>query len=159
MWRVLFGPPISSLVQSPFRCQYLTTCSRSFFHLLVRSWFAQAIASALLSLNGFLWGWPFIVTGGTALVRGWRFSFSSSFSLSWVVHSCWESETSNYWNQHPLWPFLVGTSRLMLSARLFRGDSSSSLMPLNLASVAEAVGLSIVLGFEGVSGVLAFGAP
>ena len=26
-------------------------------------------------LDGFLWGWPFIVAGGTALIRGWRFLF------------------------------------------------------------------------------------
>ena len=53
-WRALFGPPVSSLAQSPFRCRYLSTWARSLFHLLARSQFAQAIASALSSLLGFL---------------------------------------------------------------------------------------------------------
>ena len=55
--------------------------------------------------------------------------------------------------------FLEGTSQLVLSPRLFRDVPSSSFMPMNLANEAEALGLNIVLGFAGVSGVLAFEAP
>ena len=66
---------------------------------------------------------------------------------------------SSYRSRRQPLAFLGATSWLALSPRLFQDDPSSSLMPLNLASVAEALGLSIVLGFEGVSGILAFGAP
>ena len=44
-------------------------------------------------------------------------------------------------------------------ATSFPDDMSSSLMPLNLRSAAEALGLNIALGFDGVSGVLALEAP
>ena len=130
------------------------TCSRSFFHLLVRSWFAQVIASGLLSLMGFFGD------GRSSSLEELLSSedgtyFSSSFSLSWVVRSCWESETSNYRNQRPLC-LLGGNFSADALARLFWVIHHHR-SALELGEYKEAVGLSIVLGFEGISRVWPLG--
>ena len=106
---------------------------------------------------GFLGGCPFFGAHVTALVIGGR-CFLLCFPLFGFLLGCVALAGSRGGVAVGVVP-LEGTSQLALSPCLFRDDPLLSLMPMNLANVAEVLGLNIVLGFAGMSGVLAFEAP